>query len=355
MRKYPKELVERLQNDWKVVNEKEVDYIIKPIPEIQKQSGMDPRMLDAAKKKNKKLAKEVSIDTFQLYNERYRPDKKNYDLTSETIVIKQKLIRVKKHYINTFIYHPENKKNMPLVLYIHGGAFMTGDHTQFENQCKLIAEKAQACVVFPEYRLAPENPYPAGIEDVNATLQWIYTNASELNGDKNKIIVAGDSAGASIANACAMLDKDHKIRLLFEIYPCCDVDSAHNEEYPWDITYYDIPKDEEQYIMGRMQRLNNSGKMMKELYLGDTKKDNPDASIIYQKDLSDFPQVVTLIGEYDFLRFSTDIFTRRCKEYGKLKKTIRYQGCDHGFFDMIGVMPQAEDVILEMAKEIQEL
>lgn len=94
MRKYQKELVERLQNDWKVAHENEVDYIIKPIPEIQKQSGMDPRMLEAAKKKNKKLAKEVSIDTFQLYNERYRPDKKNYDLTSETIVIKQKLIKV---------------------------------------------------------------------------------------------------------------------------------------------------------------------------------------------------------------------------------------------------------------------
>ena len=59
--------------------------------------------------------------------------------------------------------------------------------------------------------------------------------------------------------------------------------------------------------------------------------------------------------EYDFLRFSTDIFTKRCVDYGKLRRTIRYQGCDHGFFDMIGVMPQAEDVILEMAKDIMNL
>ena len=94
---------------------------------------------------------------------------------------------------------------------------------------------------------------------------------------------------------------------------------------------------------------------MRELYLGKEKLENPYASIIYQKDLSDFPPVVTVVGEYDFLRFSTDIFTKKCADYGKLRRTIRYQGCDHGFFDMIGVMPQAEDVILEMAKDIMNL
>ena len=104
-----------------------------------------------------------------------------------------------------------------------------------------------------------------------------------------------------------------------------------------------------------MKRLDNSGKMMRELYLGKEKLENPYASIIYQKDLSDFPPVVTVVGEYDFLRFSTDIFTKKCVDYGKLRRTIRYQGCDHGFFDMIGVMPQAEDVILEMAKDIMNL
>lgn len=355
MRKYKEELVARLQNDSKSVMEDGVEFIVKPIPEIEKTSGMDPRMLKAAKEKIKNLPTEFSIDAFQLYGERYRPDKKNYDLTENTINTKQKLIQVNGHYINTFFYYPDNKEDMPIVLYIHGGAFMTGDHTQFENQCRFIAEKAQACVVFPEYRLAPENPFPAGIEDAFEILNWIYDHADELNGNKNKIVVAGDSAGASIANACALMDQEHKIRLLFEIYPCCDIDNSNNPKNPWDKNYYDIPEDEEKYIVGRMKRLDNSGKMMRELYLGKEKLENPYASIIYQKDLSDFPPVVTVVGEYDFLRFSTDIFTKKCVDYGKLRRTIRYQGCDHGFFDMIGVMPQAEDVILEMAKDIMNL
>ena len=165
MRKYNEELVARLQNDSKSVMEDGVEFIVKPIPEIEKTSGMDPRMLKAAKEKIKNLPTEFSIDAFQLYGERYRPDKKNYDLTENRLNTKQKLIQVNEHYINTFFYYPDNKEDMPIVLYIHGGAFMTGDHTQFENQCRFIAEKAQACVVFPEYRLAPENPFPAGIED----------------------------------------------------------------------------------------------------------------------------------------------------------------------------------------------
>ena len=84
-------------------------------------------------------------------------------------------------------------------------------------------------------------------------------------------MVAGDSAGASIANACALMDQEHKIRLLFEIYPCCDIDNSNNPKNPWDKNYYDIPEDEEKYIVGRMKRLDNSGKMMRELYLGKEK------------------------------------------------------------------------------------
>ena len=127
MRKYKEELVARLQNDSKSVLEDGVEFIVKPIPEIEKTSGMDPRMLKAAKEKIKKLSTEFSIDAFQLYGERYRPDKKNYDLTENTINTKQKLIQVNEHYINTFFYYPDNKEDMPIVLYIHGGAFMTGD------------------------------------------------------------------------------------------------------------------------------------------------------------------------------------------------------------------------------------
>ena len=93
---------------------------------------------------------------------------------------------------------------------------------------------------------------------------------------------------------------------------------------------------------------------MREFYLEGEDGKNPLVSVVYQEDFSQFPQVIIAIGEYDFLRISADIFARKCMEAGKLKKAIRYQGCDHGFFDMLGTMPQAEDCILEIAKAVSE-
>lgn len=356
MRTYETEMIDRLQDNAEVKTEHGVEFLIKPIPDEDKTDGMDPRMLQAAKEKIKRAAGRFSADTFQLYEERFRPDKVNYDLTTEPIQIKQQLIPVDHHYINTFFYRPENSgKSLPIIIYVHGGAFMTGDHIQFENQCKLMAQTAEALVVFPEYRLAPENPYPAGLEDVWGILQWVYANADIIHGCREQLVMAGDSAGASIINGCALRDKGEKIKLLFEIYPCCDIDSFHNPRYPWKESYYTIPEEEKRYIRSRMDRLMNMGPCMAELYQKNEEIDNPMISIIYQDDFERFPMVVTAIGEFDFLRMSSDIFTEKCWKAGRLRRAIRYQGCDHGFFDMLGIMPQAEDIILELAKEVKNL
>ena len=356
MRKYENDLLEHLEKGKYISYENGIPYEIRPIPEKEKTVGMDPRMLKAAKEKSKKLQKTFSPETFQLYEERFRPDKINYDLTTEPILKKQLLISSDDHYINTFFYWPEQKEeNLPVVIYVHGGAFMTGDHTQFENQCRFIAQHAQALVVFPEYRLAPENPFPAGLKDVENILSWIADKINFVGVDKTKIIMAGDSAGASILNGCALgRAKDH-IRLLFEIYPCCDIDIIGNGIYRWDKDYYKIPKEEEYYISSRMERLKNASTGMNLFYTGNKQGTNPQVSIVYQEDFSAFPETVVAIGEYDFLRISADLFAKKLKKAGKLKKAIRYQGCDHGFFDMFGIMPQAEDIAWQLIKEIKRL
>ena len=71
---------------------------------------------------------------------------------------------------------------------------------------QFIAEQSGATVVFPEYRLAPETPYPGAHEDAYATVRYVYENAEELHIDREKIMVAGDSAGGLLSNACAIRD-----------------------------------------------------------------------------------------------------------------------------------------------------
>lgn len=355
MRKYKENLITNLQEKVTIKQEKGIGFEIKPIPDPDKQTGMDPRMLDAAKRKAGKLQNSFSADTFQLYEERYRPDKVNYDLTMVKIEKKQRLVKVDQHYINTFFYRPENiEGQLPVILYVHGGAFMSGEHTQYENQCRLLAEKAEAFVVFPEYRLAPENPFPAGLEDIRGILRWLY-ECEEIDIDRDRIVLAGDSAGASIMNGCALSDEGKMIRMMFEIYPCCDIDIIGNGVYQWNPSYYEILEEEREYVYSRMNRLKNASAGMHEFYLGGKDGKNPLVSVVYQEELQEFPPTVIAIGEYDFLRISADIFAQKCAEAGKLLRAVRYQGCDHGFFDMLGIMPQAEDIVLEIAKEVKRL
>lgn len=356
MKTYEENIISHLQDDVVEVREKDVLYEIKPIADFKKKTGMDPRMLEMAKMKAKKLQSDFSVESFQLHEERYRPDKVNYDLSSNEIVKKQRLLPVDDHYINTFFYKPkECYDNMPVIIYVHGGGFMTGTHLQFENQCKLMAEKCHALVVFPEYRLAPENPFPSGLNDVCGVLDWAYENANELNIDKNKIVMVGDSAGASIINGCVFSGEKEKIKLLFEIYPCVDTDIIGNGIYTWNESYYNILKEEQLYVRSRMNRLKNTSVALREFYYGSSKGTDPKISAIYQEDFTDFPSTVIAIGEYDFLRVSADIFANKLNKFGKLKRAIRYQGCDHGFFDMLGILPQAEDIVLELAKEIDRI
>lgn len=356
MKAYEDNIISHLQNNVVEVREKNVLYEIKPMADLKKKTGMDPKMLEMAKMKAKKLQSDFSVESFQLHEERYRPDKVNYDLSTIEIVKNQRLLLVDDHYINTFFYKPkECYDNMPVIIYVHGGGFMTGNHMQFENQCKLMAEKCRALIVFPEYRLAPENPFPAGLDDICGVLDWIYENTNELNIDKDKIVMAGDSAGASIINGCALSGNAEKIKLLYEIYPCVDTDIIGNGIYPWNESYYNIPKDEEIYIRSRMNRLRHSNVAIREFYYGNSKGTDPRISAIYQEDFTDFPSTVIAIGEYDFLRVSADLFANKLNESGKLKRAMRYQGCDHGFFDMLGLLPQAEDIVLELAKEIDRI
>lgn len=356
MRRYDKELLESMERRAWCSIENDVEYEIRPIPEEEKTAGMDPRMLEAAKAKAKRLQTTFSAETFQLFEERYRPDKVNYDLTKGKICKRQFLVPVEDHFINTFFYWPEEKtENLPVIIYVHGGAFMTGDHRQFDNQCRFLAQNAKACIVFPEYRLAPENPFPAGLQDVEKVIAWVYKELYFVSIDQKRIVLAGDSAGASIINGCALGPSKDYIRLLFEIYPLCDVDIIGNGIYSWNQDYYSIPDSEAEYILSRMNRLKNGCRGMSLFYAKNQYGTDPRISIVYQDDFSSFPETVVAIGEFDFLRVSADIFTQKLKDAGKLKKAVRYQGCDHGFFDMFGIMPQAEDIARLLVDEVKKL
>ncbi|WP_430334129.1 alpha/beta hydrolase [Rhodococcus sp. ACT016] len=121
----------------------------------------------------------------------------------------------------------------PVVVFAHGGGFVFCDLDTHDGLCRAMANGIGAVVVSVDYRLAPEHPAPAALEDVYAALVWAHANCAELNGDPSRIVVAGDSAGGNLAATVALAARDRGGPALAAqalIYPVID-DDFDTESY----------------------------------------------------------------------------------------------------------------------------
>ncbi len=112
--------------------------------------------------------------------------------------------------INIRIYWPPTDHvTPPVVLFFHGGGFVAGDLDTHDGTCRQHAVGADAVVVSVDYRLAPEHPYPAAVDDAWAATQWVAEHGSEIDADAGRLAVAGDSAGGTISAVIAQRARDN--------------------------------------------------------------------------------------------------------------------------------------------------
>ena len=127
------------------------------------------------------------------------------------------------------IYKPTSEPGLPVLMYYHGGGFVVGDLESHDGLCRALARDVGCAVVAVDYRLAPEHPYPAAIEDCFTALKWIAHKGTEMGLDSSRLAVAGDSAGGNIAAVMAMKARDeggptvcHQVLFYPMLDPACD-------------------------------------------------------------------------------------------------------------------------------------
>jgi acetyl esterase len=223
------------------------------------------------------------------------------------------------------IYTPRGKAAgaRGLVLYCHGGGFVLGDLDTYDSVCRAICQESGCVVVSVDYRLAPEHPFPAAVEDCHGALAWVAAHAAELGGDARRIAVCGDSAGGNLAAVLALLarGKGPAIRYQVLIYP---VTSAMPGDLPSHQTFG------EGYILSlRTMRAWTTH------YLGAPGR-APDfrGAPLLADDLSGLPPALILVGGYDALYDDGVTYANRLIEAGVPTTLVAYAGLSHGFINM---------------------
>lgn len=340
------DLIKAMNENARFINEDGVNILVKPIPDPVEGTRIDRRIkyFDEYKRPEK------SGNPYVFNGEAVGDMRDNMGLLNLNLC-KSNILMSKENIngVNCRVYKKEGlKENLPCIVYIHGGAFIGGSLDVSENPCKLIAEGINGIVISVDYSLAPEKPYPLGLNDCRKVMEYIEENNFLYGIDKNKIGIVGESAGANLATIVANENSNIKFQGL--VYPVVTF-VEKNTFFNWDIDLYENPYKEEK-IYNFINSLRNCEDLVQRLYIQrelDPRRE--DLSPIFNKNLSKAKKTLIAVSEYDYLRVQGEAYGKLIHKAGVETKIIRYEGVNHAFLDNLGIYPQAEDTINEIVKE----
>lgn len=241
------------------------------------------------------------------------------------------------------IYRPvdTDKPSMALV-YFHGGGWVTGSIDTHDGPARAIARRAGIVVVSVGYRLAPEHPFPAPVDDAWTATQWVATNAADLNIDPDRIGVGGDSAGGTLATVVSARGRHHGVPLAMQLllYPVTN-SAADTPSYSLFSEGYGLTRAGMHWYW--------------EQYLAGSDGANPEASPAKLDDLRRLPRAVVVTAEADVLRDEAEAYAQRLFLSTVETEGYRYDGMIHGFLRMAGKVERSNAAFDELAESIKAM
>lgn len=241
------------------------------------------------------------------------------------------------------IYRPEGAGPFPTVAFFHGGGYVIGNLDTHDNMCREICRGAQAVLVSVDYRLAPEHPFPAGIEDAVAAARWVVAHAQELGGN-GVVAVAGDSAGGNFSAVVAQQLRDAGIPLAaqFLIYPAVDHAAAAYPSAKQNAKGYFLEVETMAWFFHHYAG-----------HVADTL--DPRLAPLQAASLAGLPPAVIMTAEFDPLRDQGIAYAEALRAAGGQAELIQGAGMIHGFFDMGRWSPGAQAIITHGIERLRAL
>lgn len=241
------------------------------------------------------------------------------------------------------LYRPKGTDGkLPVMLYFHGGGWVIGNIDTHDRYVCCLSRESGVAYLAVDYRLAPEHPYPACIEDAYDSLLWVHAHADALGLDHTRIGVSGDSAGGQLTAACTFLARDRNgpaLSFQLLIYPLTDCDFMRPSYHTWgDDLLLTTP-----YMKW----------LWKQWCGDDLPVHDPLAVPLRQKNLSNLPPAYTVTCEFDILRDEGELYALRLMDARIPSSLRRVPRVTHPFFRAMSISPYIRAEMREMGYQIR--
>ncbi|KAI9289554.1 Alpha/Beta hydrolase protein [Umbelopsis sp. AD052] len=237
------------------------------------------------------------------------------------------------------VYTPEGSGPFPAIVFYHGGGWIFGDIPGYDSFCRAMCVATEAVVISVDYRLASEFKFPAAVHDTYGALVHCYENPETYNIDRNRVAVAGDSAGGNLAAVTTLMIREHRgpaIKFQCLIYPAVDIPRFFTEAY---VDSPMLPYFADAYLNSREEAAN--------IYVSPLKAD-----------LTGLPPCFLLTCQSDPLLEEGKDYVKKLQESGVPCEYYNVDGLDHGFVDVNKhrdpkVAPHQDAVFAALKKGLQ--
>lgn len=237
---------------------------------------------------------------------------------------------------------PDERSPTGLLVYLHGGGWVLGDLESHDNVCHSMCRQSGHTVLSVDYRLAPEHPFPAGLDDAVAALAWAHDHAADLAVDPTRIAIGGDSAGANIA---AVVAHESTVPLVHQllVYPVADA-RMRTASYEENADGYFLTATSMRWFV--------------DLYLHDdaTEPDDPRVSPLLADDaaIAASPPALVITAGFDPLRDEGVAYADRLADLGVTTSHVHFPGQIHGFFSFGHLLADARNAIALAARALRD-